>query len=327
MLFPSTNSVAVVAQPTARNYWWWRGPIMVDPIVYGGSIQMAADAVKVETPSIVTATAQKVNAIDWINPWYGGYNQSSNPATAMVFQVIDPTAPVAEAPFPMTEKASSPVKCTAAGSGLLVFGYGDKEVPCYDNSGESLSSSQHHVRILDLTDPSNPILNPAMDVPGRLKEISDLSSNGFLVWTETHSSGTQIQVSACDGVNVSLVNSLSLAQEGALTASGYDLFTVQGNDVNRYTLDQSGNLNASGNIRLDWSPSALSALVSDSSTNVIGNDWSHLFNSSWNNSGGNILGNWNNDSYSSSDVGHDIMLPDNSVLVPEISYGVGHYQP
>ena len=327
LLFPSTNSVAVVAQPTARNYWWWRGPIVVDPIGYGGSIQMAADAVKVAAPAVVTATAQTVNAIDWINPWYGGYNQSTNPATAMVFQVNDPTAPVAEAPFPMTEKVSSPVKCTAAGSGLLVFGYGDKEVPCHDNSGESLSSSQHHVRILDLTDPSNPVLNPAMDLPGRLKGISDLSSNGFLVWTETHASGTQIQVSACDGVNVSLVNSVSLAQEGALTASGYDLFAVQGNDVNRYTLDQSGNLNTSGNISLDWSPSALSAVSSDSGTNVLGNDWSHLFNSSWNNSGGNILGNWNNDSYSSSDVDHDIMLPDSSVLVPETSYGVGHYQP
>jgi len=324
LLFPSANSVAVVAQPTARNYWWWHGPIMVDPIVDGGSVRLASDAVKVATPAVVTAHA--VNSLGCY-PWYGGYNQSTNPATAMIFQVNDPTAPVAEAPFPMTEQVSSPVKSATAGSGLLVFGYGDKEVPFLNNSGESLSSSRHHVRILDLTDPSTPVLGPAMDLPGRLRGISDLSSTGFLAWTETHSSGIQVQVSACDGVSVSQVNTLSLSQEGALAASGYDLFAVQGNSVNRYTLDQSGNLNPSGNISLNWSPSSLATSIGSSATNVVGNDWSHLFNSSWNTSGGSLLGSWNIDSFSSPDAGLDITLPDNSVLVPETSYGVGRYQP
>ena len=323
LLFPSTNSVAVVAQPTARNYWRWHGPIVYDDVPV-----LMADAVKVATPAVATSTIHPAAiAIDPVYRWYGGFSQSTNPATAILFQVSDPTAPVAEAPFPLTEQASSPIKCTAAGSGLLVFGYGDNEIPCQNNSGVSLSTSQHHVRILDLTDVANPVLGPAMDLPGRLKGISDLSSSGFLAWTEAHASGTQIQVSACDGGNISLVNSLALAQEGAIATSGYDLFAVQGKAINRYTLDLSGNLNANGSISLDWSPSSLYVASVGTNTALLGNDWSHLINSSWTASEGSILGNWNSDTYSTPDVGLDIMLPDNSVLVPENDYGVGHYQP
>jgi len=315
LLFPSTNSVAVVAQPTVRNYWRWHGPI-----VYDAPVMMADTA-----PALTLVAKTGKFSPSCMIPWYGGFAQSTNPATAILFQVSDPTAPVAEAPFPLTEQASSPVKCTVAGSGLLVFGYGDNEIPCQNNLGVSLSTSQHHVRILDLTDPANPFLGPAMDLPGRLIGISDLSSSGFLAWTEAHASGTQIQVSACDGVNISLVNSLALAQDGALATSGYDFFAVQGNAINRYTLDLSGNLNANGSISLDWSPSSLYVASLGANTALLGNDWSHLMNSSWTASGGSILGNWNSDTYSTPDVGLDIMLPDNSILVPENDYGVGQY--
>jgi len=318
MLFASPTSVAVVAQPTARNFWCWYGPIVYDAPV------MMADTATVLTPVAKTGKASPACMI----PWYGwGYgSQSTNPANAMTFQISDPTAPVAFVPIPLTEQVSTPVKCATAGSGLLVFGYGDKETPCGSNSAANLSSSLHHLRILDLTDVTTPVLGPAIDLPGRLQAVSALATNGFLAWTESYEGGPQIQVSACDGVSVSQVSSIALTQDGSMTALGQDLFTTQGNSVNRFSLNNSGTLTATGTLPLSWSPTCLSAqpdVTGSNSTSLLGGDWSHLLNSVWTIDGGVPVEEWNVPL--STDVSLDLLQPDQSVLVPQTDYGVGQY--
>jgi hypothetical protein len=322
MLFPSSNSVAVVAQPTARNFWWWHGPI-----VYGGPVMMPAKATAVASATVKATPA--MIAVDH-SPWFGWGDgtQSTNPASAMTFQVLDPTAPVAFAPIPLTDRASTPVKYATATNGLMVFGYGDKETPCGADSTNSLSTSRHHLGILDLTDIANPVLGPVLDLPGRLQAVSDLSTNGFLAWTMTKSGGTQIQVSACDGVSVSQVASIPLTQDGSITALGYDLFAAQGNSVNRFSLDNSGNLTGTGSISLNWSPTSLSVVPDSSGSGgvlLLGNDWSHLLSSSWTSDRATSV--LDTSTETSTDVNLDILLPDQSVLVPENDYGVAHYQP
>jgi hypothetical protein len=312
LLFASSTTLAVVAQPQSRNFcWWW-------PLVYyGGPIVAMADAV----PSLRSAKPACS-----VYPGYADFSPSTNPASAMIFQVDNPSAPVAQPPLALTDAGNTPVKYSTAGSGYLVYGYGEKENPWNQSSGESLTTSRHHLRFVDLTDGANPVLSPAFDLPGRLQAISDLSADGFLTWTTSRSGGFQLQVSACDGTTLSQVASQSLSQKGAVVARGRDAFAVQGNSVCRYSLADSGILSAAGSIPMDWSPSALRALPANGmpqSTLLLGSDWSHLFTSTWNSSGGDSLA-W--PTARPVDVTKSVTLPDSSVLSPADIYGVDCFQ-
>jgi uncharacterized secreted protein with C-terminal beta-propeller domain len=336
LVFASPDTLAVVAQPQSRNFcWWWPpvyygGPIvaMADAVPYVGSVKPAARAGKVAEPAAVVAVDPPLttNLACRVYPGYADFSPSTNPASAMIFQVSNPSAPVAQPPLALTDAGNTPVKYSTAGSGMLVYGYGEKETPWNQSSGESLTTSRHHLRFVDLTDVANPVLSPVFDLPGRLQEVSDLSTDGFLAWTTTRSGGFQLQVSACDGITLSQVASQSLAQNGAVVARGRDAFAVQGNSVCRYSLADSGILAAAGSIAMDWSPSSLRALPSNGtpqSTLLLGSDWSHLLTSIWKSSGGDSL-EWPTDR--PVDVTKAVTLPDGSVLSPADTYGVDSFQ-
>ena len=322
LLFASSNTVVAVAQPQARNFWWWGGYYYDGPVLMAA--KTATTAIKTVKPAVSKGVAIAVDPLPscWIYPGYRG-NQNTNPAAALVFQVNDATAPAAQPPIALTDAASTPVKNSTAGGGFVVYGYADRENPC----GNDLSTSQHHLRILDLTDAANPVLGPALDLPGRLNAVTDLSATGFLAWTETHDEGSQVQVSTCDGATVTQVTSLSLPQDGELAASGRTLFTVQGNGVKGYSLNDSGTLAPTGTISLDWTPTGIR--IPDNATGsgtitLIGSDWNHLFSSIWTGSGGDVL-DWAIDR--TVDLGKVIPRDDRSVLSPAGEYGVDQFQP
>jgi hypothetical protein len=252
----------------------------------------------------------------------------------MIWQVNDPTVPVAQPPVALTDTNATPVKYSSASNNLLVFGYGENE-NWLQGSGSGLSSCTNYVGILDLSDPTAPVLGGGIALPGRLKAVTSLTYNGFLAWTESRN-GTdsspgvpQVQVSACDTVNVYQINSLNLAQQGQVTASGNTLFTAQGTNVNGYLLDNAGNLNAAGTITPGWNPSALRAVPSATDSNacvLMGSDgWNNLFATVWNTSGpGSLL---NDPTPTGTTLTNDIPLGNGSVLSPAGDYGVDVFQP
>jgi hypothetical protein len=312
LLFPTAKSAVVVAQPQARSYRWGG----ITPLLVNASIGTVSSA-KLASPVVVSCDPYFINAYQ--------PTQSKNAAMAVVFQTDNPANPAVQPVIPLTDTNSTPVVSSAAGGGMLVYGYASKETPLA--VGTEISSSQHNLRILDLNDPTSPILGPVLTLPGRLVEVSDITVEGFLAWTQTKSKGVsnfdQIQVSACNVVSLSQIASLSLTNYGGMTTAGRNLFTIQGKDVARYILNDSGGLAGAGKVTFDWMPSSLMIRASTPNT-LIGSDSQNLFNWSYTNPKAQAL-DWTTDR--TVDIQKSAVRNDGSVLAPAGEYGVDDYQP
>jgi len=349
LLIPSGKSAVVVAQPQARSYRWggYLRPIPVTlpaispPVLTTSTVTMTLTNV---SNSLVTTTTNTIFAASIGNvssaklasspmiascmPYpFDGYQppQSTNPAVAVVFQVENPVAPVAHPVIPLTDTNATPVVSSTAGGGMLIYGYAVKEKPLAD--GTELSSCQHALRILDLNDPASPILGPALALPGRLAGVSDITADGFLAWTQTRVKGTsgdgQLQVSACDVASLTQITGMTLKNSTAVTAVGRTLFAVQGKDVARYSLNDSGVLAGTGKVTFDWAPSSLRITTNPSST-LLGADSQNLFSWTYNNPKAQVL-DWMTDR--SADLQKSAIRTDGSVLAPAGEYGVDEYLP
>lgn len=342
LLFPSTNCAVAVAQPQSLNYWGFYGgigPVIIDPIV---TVQPVAVSLA-KTPSLKKAVSPALGRgsvspalipVDSCVPFRRFGGAGGTPATAIIWQVNDPTAPVAQAPVALTDTNATPVKYSAASNNLLVFGYGERE-GWLQGAASGMSSCTNYLGLLDLSDPTAPVLGAGIALPGRLEAVTSLTYNGFLAWTEswtgTDSSpgARQVQVSACDTVNVYQITSLNLSQQGPLAAYGNNLFTAQGTNLNGYSLDNSGTLNSSGTISLAWIPSGLLPFPVQNDSNsctLLGSDgWNNLFGTVWNNSGPESL--LNDPTPLGTTLTNDLPMGDGSVLSPAGSYGVDRFQP
>ncbi len=319
MLFPSARSAVVVAQPQARGFRW-RGrvmPMVVDPLPDPVIAPPAAGTVSVASGRLASCMPYP----------FDGYQppQSTNPAIAVVFQVENPAAPVAHPVIPLTDTNATPVVSPAAAGGMLVYGYAVKEKPLSD--GTELSTSQHALRTLDLNDPAAPILGPALALPGRLAGVSDITTDGFLAWTLTRVKGTsgagQLQVSACDLATLTQITGMTLTNSTAVASVGRTLFAVQGKDVARYSLNDSGVLAETGKVTFDWQPSSLRISTNPTGT-LLGADSQNLFSWSYNDSKAEVL-DWPTDR--AVDLPRASVLTDRSVLAPAGEYGVDEYLP
>jgi hypothetical protein len=306
LLFPSDKSAVVVAQPQVRAFRWRGWMPVTDP-----------------TPAVMRSGARA--AACCVYPGYNYLAQSTNPPFAVIFQTENSSAPIAQPPLPLTDTNATPVVSSAAGGGLLVFGYASKETPLANGSGE-LSASQHNLRVLDLNDLTTPILGPAITLPGRLLGVTDITSDGFLAWSETktRTNSRQIQVSACNAVTLSLITGSDLGtNSGCITTAGRNLFSVQGHDVVCYSLSDAGVLAGTGRATFDWVPSSL-RLTTTPSVTLLGSDWQHLFSWSYADPKAEVL-DWATDR--SVDLQKSANLTDRSVLSPAGQYGVDEYHP
>lgn len=344
MLFPSARSAVIVAQPQARSYRWG-GYLRPMPMILPDiSLPLAVldrttstvtmtvtnlsnNLVTTTTNTIVAASIGNVSSGRRMPYPFDGYQppQSTNPAVAVVFQVENPTAPVAHPVIPLTDSNATPVVSPAAAGGMLVYGYAVKEKPLSD--GTELSTCQHALRILDLNDPAAPILGPALALPGRLAGVSDITTDGFLAWTQTSVKGAsgdgQVQVSACDVASLTQITGMNLKNSTAVAAVGRTLFAVQGKDVARYSLNDSGVLAGTGKVTFDWQPSSLRISTNPTST-LLGADSQNLFTWSYNDPKAQVL-DWATER--PVDVLKASVLTNRSVLAPAGEYGVDEYQP
>jgi uncharacterized secreted protein with C-terminal beta-propeller domain len=359
LLFPSSKSAVVVAQPQARGFRWGGAvitlvedtlPILTTlpatgTLVGAGTLSVtnlstnstaklstnASNVIAQSNASVANVAIGRLAASPLIAscmPYpFGGYQppQSTNPAVAVVFQVENPVAPVAHPVVPLTDTNATPVVSSVAGGGMLIYGYAVKEKPLAD--GTELSTSQHALRILDLNDPATPILGPALALPGRLAGVSDITADGFLAWTQTRVKGTsgdgQLQVSACDVASLTQITGMPLKNSTAVTAAGRSFFAVQGKDVARYSLNDSGVLAGTGKVTFDWQPYSLSITTSPTGT-LLGADSQNLFSWSYNDAKAQVL-DWATER--PVDVLKAAVLTNRSVIAPAGEYGVDEYLP
>ena len=255
----------------------------------------------------------------------------------------------------LTDTNAGSVNISEAGGGLLVIGYADAETPFQwkrlpyhpivfcgagGSSGVSssssgdytlLSSAKHHLRVLDLLDPSAPVLGPVQDLPGRLLAVSDLTRDGFLTWSESCATGRQVQVSACSGATLSQVTSTAVDFGAPVVAAGRSFFTASTTDsgsiVTRRTLADSGSFLTTGSLSLGWYPAKVLVTGAGSNLSVFGTDGVNLFSSLWNPSGPVTPAN----SAWKATLGFDpsmiAPLQDGGIAIPEGDYGVEVFRP
>jgi hypothetical protein len=378
MLNPSSNCVVSVVQPNSRCwYGWGYPPIAIDPLpVIGGPVAVMASGVvspvasSIATPSVALRASSAPVAVDIATTevlpvtgacvidyrnWWGGVSRTSQSASAVIFRMDTPAAPVALPSVTLTDTNAGSVNVSEAGGGLLVIGYGDEETPrqwkrlpyhpivfsgtvgspvvSSSSSGDYtlLSSAKHHLRVLDLLDPSAPVLGPVQDLPGRLLAVSDLTRDGFLTWSESCSTGRQVQVSACSGATLSQVTSTAVDFGAPVVAAGRSFFTATTTDsgaiVTRRTLADSGAFLTTGSLSLGWYPATIRVTGSGPNLSLFGTDGVNLFGSLWNASGPVTPA---NSSWKAS-LGFDptmiAPLQGGGVAVPEGDYGIEVFRP
>jgi hypothetical protein len=252
LLFPSDNLAVLVSQPQPGFVWCGGGPVAV-PL------------------AVETTTKSSVAVASCVLPWWDGWwkPKITQPARAVVFNFSNPAAPSISGPISLTEKEAVNLKSIHAAAGLVVYGFGREAG--FDIS-EDLQSHSHRLGILDLQNPASPVQRPSIDLPGRLAAVSDMSSEGFLVWTDAWNSTTQsmeLQVSACDLSDVYKITTLS--RPGAFTILNRDIFIAGPSVIKRHRLSDAGAFQTAAELPLDWSPSQLSL----SNETLLASDNSH----------------------------------------------------
>jgi hypothetical protein len=149
----------------------------------------------------------------------------TEPARAAVFNFTNPAAPTASSLISLTAKEAVNLKSVEASAGLVIFGFGRESGV---DISEKLQSHAHRLGILDLQNPSTPVLRPNIDLPGRLAAVSDISRTGCLVWSDSWNTSTQsleLQVSACDLSDVYKITAIQ--RPTAFSVLNRDIFTAQ----------------------------------------------------------------------------------------------------
>jgi hypothetical protein len=304
LLEASPTRLVTWIQPQ-RSPWWM-------PVYYR---DIAPPAIAVGTISSGVKSVAPT-AISRISPGL----KSAEPARAFVFDVSANT-PKAFAAVALTPNGSSAVKAATAGGGLLVFGYSSNTTSIRNLAEGTFSTRQHKLRILDVT--GTPALRAAIDIPGSLVAVTDLTADGFLAWTESRSvdtrksaSSRQVQVSACDGKDAFFVAGTELSGPGALAADGRNLFSVKGTSVVRYRLTDSRALVLQDFLDLGWTPDNLRTIPGG----LLGGKWDRIFRATWSDAGSGDVADWETER--SVTLSRAIPLADGSVFSPSGAYGV-----
>ena len=235
LLFPSDDSAVLISQP--RPGFVWCG---IDP------------------PRPMASASNSLAVADTALPWWEGWwkPQVTQPARALVFDLKNSVVPTVGAPIEITEKEAVDIVNATAASGLVVFGFGRESGK--DVSAD-LQSHAHRLGILDVQNPAAPVLCPSIDLPGRFAAASDLSRDGFLVWTDAWNEtarAMELQVSACDLADVYKVTALALP--GTFAVWNRDILLADISGIKRHRLNDAGLLEKITELPLDWTPSNVS---------------------------------------------------------------------
>lgn len=257
ILWPQENRPCLVIE-SPPVFLWWRGGPVIRPVPL--FVSPAALAVEASIPQSSRSTGSEPRLV--------------------AFDISDPAKPSAAAPMGLSINQSTLPTGRAAGAGLVVLGAdswveekakpatferlrgsvghqpvkrGQKPVPQPVAIGRMLGLS-HSVRLIDVPVSGPPVSRPAIDLPGSLFAVTELDRNGFLAFTQTP--GTQgastLQVSACDGRDAFLIDTIEDMDPAAVTAAGRYVFAAKGDEILRFRLDDAASLLPEKPLSIGW---------------------------------------------------------------------------
>jgi hypothetical protein len=247
LLWISDTIVGVVSQPQVWSYGWEPRILEGHDVLYAVRSALAGTA----SPAAAVVGLAKMVSVDALPYFPRPRSERLRPAVVRAFDVSVPTAPLALSPLTLTGTQSTMLTATAAGDGLLVFGYGEAPVVWnntkWPQDREQPVNAIHRLGIADFAVPSRPVLRAPVVLPGRLFAATEVSRTGILAFTESVSAASvsespvrEVKVSAVDYPSATVFVSKKVSLEASLVAEGRALFVSDGAGAQRSVLDELG---------------------------------------------------------------------------------------
>jgi len=189
----------------------------------------------------------------------------------LVFDVSNPTMPSAGKAVDFGPEGTRLNGSSAAAEGLVVAGVSHSFNTTTKRWLQN-SSTYQGAQVIEVPASGDPILRSLMDLPGELLAVSELDDKGFLAFSFRRDMG-EIQVSASDGYDAFLVNTLKASAYAPCAVDGRRVYAASGNTILRKILDGGGSFVSEADLNLDWSPHSLRVVNST----LVGSGGSSLF--------------------------------------------------
>lgn len=256
LLWPRANRPTVVLDAMSSFWFGWNDPIMTGEVV---SLKSAA-----RMPS-----AESAIAVDRFPFW-----RPRKAPRLLVFDTTDASAPTAGEPVPVGTLETIPNGIYQAADGLVVMGtsnYKNEVNGATFAAGKALNA----VHVTEIGESGDPVVRPAIDLPGELFAVSDLDRDGFLAFTRTYENKGEpaLKASACDGFDAYEIAGLDVDAGVVATAGKRRLFIATAGGVDRHRLNDEGEFVSEGKLEVGWKPQELRW----TSGLLLGSKWNSLF--------------------------------------------------
>ncbi len=301
LLWPKPNRPALVLDHRYSYWYRWGGPIMMS------SVKTLA---KAATPS-----TSKMAKIAYPLP----YETAEKSPQLILFDTSNSEAPEVSQPVPLGPPGTTLTVAKAAADGRIVLGVSEWKNRTSDTLLEYGQAFQF-AKVIEVLSSGTPILRTPISLPGELFAIAELDAAGFLAFTRTfiEDQSTTLQVSASDGVDAFLLDSLNVPAYSVVAAGGRRLYIAKENGVERHVLSADGTFVTESKLELGWMPYSLRWLDGT----LVGSNWRNLFAAD---AESNTAEQWNFQSwYLATD--RITLAADGDLLVPFGDYGAERLQ-
>jgi hypothetical protein len=267
LLWISDTVVGVVSQPRVWSYGWECGMLTDFNLRAAVRTVSAASAVSTNAPS-AKVDQSRMAFVGALPVYPGPRSERSQPAVVRAFDVANPAAPVALRPLTLTGTQSTMLTATAAGDGLLVYGYGEAPVVWkngrWPQDREQPVECTHRMGIADFSSPTRPVLRAPLVLPGRLFAATEVSRTGILAFTESVSAASandsplrEVKVSAVAYPNATVFVSKKVGLRASFAVEGRALYVTDETGAQRSVLDSLGRWVDSPLVKLPFQPTDL----------------------------------------------------------------------
>lgn len=294
-LWPRENRAAIFMNP-GYSYRYWYDYVIAEPV----ALVLNTDAAMVKI-----TTSPKMASVKpyWI---------SDAKPQLIVFDVSNPAAPSVGKAIDFASEGSRLNGASEAASGLVVTGVSHFYNPLtkiwLQNSGTYQSA-----QVIEVPASGEPVLRSLIDLPGELLAVSELDDKGFLAFSVRRDTG-EIQVSASDGYDAFLVNTLNASAYAPCAVDGRRVYVASGSTIQRKIFDSSGSFVSEADLNLAWSPYSLGVV----SGTLVGSAGSSFFAVK---SGSNDINTWQFPTWNVS-VEKIGIAADGDLLLPLGEYGL-----
>ncbi len=255
LLWPKPNRPAFVMN-YRHSYWWgWGGPFMLD---------------SVKTLASATPVLEKTSLMMAPQP-YRAYVKAPR---LVLFDTSNPQAPEVGEPIIFGLPGTTLTGASAAADGLIVLGtseWKDRTSDTWLDNGQAFQ----YAKVIQVFSSGTPVMRTPISLPGELFAITELDAAGFLAFTRTSNDdiSTTLQVSACDGVDAFLIDSLNVPAYSIVAAGGRRLYVAKSNGVERHLLSADGVFVDESKLDIGWTPYSLRYVDGT----LLGSNWRSLF--------------------------------------------------